>query len=79
MQDQAMLYGSDRSRFYETKRGVEDNNYGPLVKSIMTDGPIAPAGVRFATEVAGVPTLGTTGRGWTQVEPTLNKPSGSEL
>ena len=36
LQDQAMLYGSDRSRFYETKRGVEDNNYGPLVKSIMT-------------------------------------------
>ena len=63
LQDQAMLYGSDRSRFYETKRGVEDNNYGPLVKSIMTRCIHCTRCVRFATEVAGVPTLGTTGRG----------------
>ena len=36
LQDQAMVYGSDRGRFREYKRAVEDKNCGPLVKTIMT-------------------------------------------
>ncbi|XP_048664351.1 NADH-ubiquinone oxidoreductase 75 kDa subunit, mitochondrial isoform X2 [Marmota marmota marmota] len=36
LQDQSMMFGSDRSRFLEGKRAVEDKNIGPLVKTIMT-------------------------------------------
>ena len=35
LQDQAMIFGSDRSRFVESKRAVEDKNLGPLVKTVM--------------------------------------------
>jgi NADH dehydrogenase (ubiquinone) Fe-S protein 1 len=35
LQDQAMIFGSDRSRFIETKRAVDDKNLGPLVKTVM--------------------------------------------
>lgn len=31
-----MQFGSDRSRFTEGKRAVEDKNIGPLIKTIMT-------------------------------------------
>jgi NADH-quinone oxidoreductase chain G len=63
LQDQALVFGSDRSRFYETKRTVEDKNYGPLVKTIMTRCIHCTRCVRFATEIAGVEDLGCTGRG----------------
>lgn len=63
LQDQAMIFGSDRGRFYETKRAVEDKNFGPLIKTIMTRCIHCTRCVRFATEVAGVPVLGTSGRG----------------
>jgi NADH-quinone oxidoreductase chain G len=63
LQDQAMIYGSDRSRFMEKKRGVEDKNLGPLIKTIMTRCIHCTRCVRFATEVAGVEVLGTTSRG----------------
>jgi hypothetical protein len=33
---QAMVFGSDRSRFVEVKRTVDDKNLGPLVKTVMT-------------------------------------------
>ncbi|KAM9396145.1 NADH-ubiquinone oxidoreductase 75 kDa subunit, mitochondrial [Salvelinus alpinus] len=36
LQDQSMQFGSDRSRFSEDKRAVEDKNIGPLIKTIMT-------------------------------------------
>jgi NADH dehydrogenase (ubiquinone) Fe-S protein 1 len=35
LQDQAMVFGSDRSRFVESKRAVDDKNIGPLVKTVM--------------------------------------------
>jgi NADH dehydrogenase/NADH:ubiquinone oxidoreductase subunit G len=35
LQDQAMIFGSDRSRFVESKRAVDDKNIGPLVKTVM--------------------------------------------
>lgn len=65
LQDQSMVYGSDRGRFHEVvgKRAVEDKNLGPLVKTTMTRCIHCTRCVRFAHEVAGAPELGTSGRG----------------
>jgi len=67
LQDQSMTFGSDRSRFvdnqYTGKTAVEDKNIGPLVKTIMTRCIQCTRCIRFASEVAGVEDLGTTGRG----------------
>ena len=63
LQDQAMIFGSDRGRFYETKRAVANKNLGPVIKTIMTRCIHCTRCVRFASEIAGVPILGTTGRG----------------
>jgi len=67
LQDQAMVYGSDRGRFREYKRAIEDKNCGPLVKTIMTRCIHCTRCVRFANEVAGIADLGTSGRG-SQIE-----------
>src|SRR5438477_4570257 len=63
LQDQAMAYGVDGSRFKENKRAVEDKYIGPLVKTIMNRCIHCTRCVRFSAEVAGVPDLGATGRG----------------
>ena len=63
LQDQSMAYGSDRSRSVERKRGVEDKDIGPLVKTVMTRCIHCTRCVRFASEVAGRGDRGTTGRG----------------
>jgi NADH-quinone oxidoreductase subunit G len=63
LQDQAMAYGVDASRFHENKRAVEDKYIGPLVKTIMTRCIHCTRCVRFTTEVAGISELGATGRG----------------
>ncbi|EFX87607.1 hypothetical protein DAPPUDRAFT_192333 [Daphnia pulex] len=67
LQDQSMAFGSDRSRFtdiaFSGKRAVEDKNVGPLIKTIMTRCIHCTRCIRFASEVAGVDDLGTTGRG----------------
>jgi len=63
LQDQAMAYGVDQSRFRENKRAVEDKYLGALVKTAMNRCIQCTRCVRFATEVAGVPELGATGRG----------------
>src|SRR5882757_10238096 len=63
LQDQAMAYGFDRSRFHENKRAVPDKELGPLVKTVMTRCIHCTRCVRFATEVAGVEELGALGRG----------------
>ncbi len=63
LQDQAMAYGVDGSRFKENKRAVEDKYIGPLVKTIMTRCIHCTRCIRFSAEVAGVPELGATGRG----------------
>ena len=62
LQDQAMLYGSDRSRYFEVKRAVEDKQLGPLVKTSMTRCIHCTRCVRFSQEVAGVNMLGTGAR-----------------
>ncbi len=63
LQDQAMAYGFDRSRFRENKRAVTDKYLGPLVKTSMNRCIHCTRCVRFATEVAGVEELGAVGRG----------------
>ena len=63
LQDQAMAYGFDRTRYAENKRAVKDKNLGPLIKTIMTRCIHCTRCVRFSTEVAGVEELGMTARG----------------
>ena len=63
LQDQAMAYGVDSSRFHENKRAVHDKYIGPLVKTSMNRCIHCTRCIRFVTEVAGVPDLGATGRG----------------
>ena len=63
LQDQAMAYGVDSSRYRENKRAVEDKYIGPLVKTIMTRCIHCTRCVRFTTEVAGISELGLVGRG----------------
>jgi NADH-quinone oxidoreductase subunit G len=63
LQDQSVAYGRGGSRFDENKRAVEEKFMGPLVKTVMTRCIQCTRCVRFATEVAGVPELGATGRG----------------
>jgi len=63
LQDQAMGYGGDRSRYQENKRAVEDKELGPLIETIMTRCIHCTRCIRFATEIAGVQEMGATGRG----------------
>ncbi|MBL4917356.1 NADH-quinone oxidoreductase subunit NuoG [Szabonella alba] len=63
LQDQAMAYGVDFSRFREPKRATEDLNLGPLVATTMTRCISCTRCVRFTTEVAGITQMGQTGRG----------------
>ncbi|WP_417425274.1 NADH-quinone oxidoreductase subunit NuoG [Hoeflea sp.] len=63
LQDQAMAFGMDSSRFHENKRAVEDKYIGPLVKTTMTRCIHCTRCVRFATEVGGISELGLIGRG----------------
>ena len=63
LQDQAMGYGMDHSRYAENKRAVADKNLGPLVKTVMTRCIHCTRCIRFISEVAGVPDLGATARG----------------
>ncbi|WP_207478841.1 NADH-quinone oxidoreductase subunit NuoG [Arenibaculum pallidiluteum] len=63
LQDQAVGYGFDRSRFAENKRAVNDKYMGPLIRTSMTRCIHCTRCIRFAEEIAGVPMLGATGRG----------------
>jgi NADH-quinone oxidoreductase subunit G len=63
LQDQAMAYGVDFSRFREPKRATEDLDLGPLVETHMTRCISCTRCVRFTTEVAGIHQMGQTGRG----------------
>ncbi len=80
LQDQAMAYGEDHSRYGEMKRAVKDKNMGPLIKTIMTRCIHCTRCVRFATEIAGVPELGMLGRGeHAEITTYLEKSLDSEL
>ncbi|MBM1557287.1 NADH-quinone oxidoreductase subunit G [Sulfitobacter mediterraneus] len=63
LQDQAMAYGVDFSRYREPKRATEDLDLGPLVETHMTRCISCTRCVRFTTEVAGLHMMGQTGRG----------------
>ncbi|CAN8103741.1 unnamed protein product [Discula destructiva] len=65
LQDQSMRYGGDRGRFHEIggKRGVEDKNVGPLIKTSMNRCIHCTRCIRFANDIAGAPELGSAGRG----------------
>ena len=63
LQDQTLIFGSDRSRFFFKKRVVEDKYCGPYIKTIMTRCIHCTRCVRFANEICGIDNLGTTGRG----------------
>lgn len=63
LQDLAMGYGGDVSRFQERKRVVKDKDIGPLIATEMTRCIHCTRCVRFGTEIAGLRELGATGRG----------------
>ncbi|MFL2687566.1 MAG: NADH-quinone oxidoreductase subunit NuoG [Alphaproteobacteria bacterium] len=63
LQDQAMAYGNNGSRYAENKRAVKEKYMGPLVKTIMTRCIHCTRCVRFASEVAGVDAIGLLNRG----------------
>jgi NADH-quinone oxidoreductase subunit G len=63
LQDIAMGYGDDVSRFVERKRVVKDKDIGPLIKTAMTRCIHCTRCVRFGEEIAGLKELGATGRG----------------
>ena len=63
LQDQAIAFGMDSSRYTENKRAVEDKYIGPLVKTVMNRCIHCTRCVRFTTEVAGIAELGLIGRG----------------
>lgn len=63
LQDITLNFGSDRSRFFEVKRGVEDKECGPIVKTIMTRCIHCTRCIRFLTELAGLDSFGSLGRG----------------
>jgi NADH-quinone oxidoreductase chain G len=63
LQEQSKGFGSDRGRFQENKRAVQDFECGPLIKTVMTRCIHCTRCVRFANEIIGLPDLGTSGRG----------------
>ncbi|WP_296710786.1 NADH-quinone oxidoreductase subunit NuoG [Rhodoblastus sp.] len=63
LQDQAMAFGLDRSRYHESKRAVENKYIGALVKTEMTRCIHCTRCVRFTAEVCGTSDMGAIGRG----------------
>jgi NADH dehydrogenase (ubiquinone) Fe-S protein 1 len=63
LQDETLQYASDRGRFYDFKRSVEDKEVGPIIKTIMTRCIHCTRCVRFSAEVAGQEVMGSFGRG----------------
>ena len=80
LQDQAVGYGGDQSRYDEAKRAVVNKDLGPLVKTVMTRCIHCTRCIRFSTEIAGVPEMGATARGETmEVGTYVQKALSSEL
>ncbi len=63
LQDQAVAFGHDSSRYGENKRAVQDKYMGPLIKTIMTRCIHCTRCVRFVNEICGVADIGAVGRG----------------
>ncbi len=79
LQDQAMAFGFDRSRYAENKRAVKEKFMGPLIKTIMTRCIQCTRCVRFSTEIGGVEEIGLVNRGEHAEITTLEKAIDSEL
>jgi len=80
LQDQSMVFGTSKKRFYQYKRSVSNKNLGSIVKTVMTRCIHCTRCVRFANEIAGVEDLGVFGRGTTmEIGTYVNKVFQSEL
>lgn len=80
LQDQAVGYGYDRSRYSEAKRAVQDKELGPLVKTVMTRCIQCTRCVRFDDEIAGCAELGLMNRGEdVEIDTYTGQPLSSEL
>jgi len=80
LQDQAMYYGRDGSRYAENKRAVEEKYMGPTVRTYMTRCIQCTRCVRFVSEIAGVEDIGMISRGESaEITTYLEKAIGSEL
>jgi NADH-quinone oxidoreductase subunit G len=80
LQDLAMGYGRDLSRYFERKRVVKDKNLGPLVSTDMTRCIHCTRCVRFGREIQGIQELGTIGRGeWMQISTYIERSVDHEL
>jgi NADH-quinone oxidoreductase subunit G len=80
LQDLAMGFGRDISRFTERKRVVKDKNIGPLISTDMTRCIQCTRCVRFGQEIAGIQELGTLGRGeWMEIGTYLERSVDHEL
>ena len=80
LQDQSMVFGGSKKRFYKFKHSVANKNLGPIVKTVMTRCIHCTRCVRFANEIAGVDDLGTFGRGANmEIGTYINKIFQSEL
>ena len=79
LQDQAVAYGHEGSRYEENKRAVKEKYMGPLVKTIMTRCIHCTRCVRFSSEVAGVDSIGLLNRGEHAEISTLEEAIHSEL
>ncbi len=77
LQDLAVGFGRDVSRYHEGKRSVPDENLGPLIATDMTRCIHCTRCIRFTEEIAGIQELGMIGRGEhmkvrTYIETTVN-------
>ena len=80
LQDQAVAYGFDRSRYYESKRAVKDKDFGPLIKTQMTRCIQCTRCIRFSDEIAGTTELGMVHRGEeSEIDTLVHKYITSEL
>ena len=80
LQDQAVGYGYDRSRYYESKRAVKDKDFGPLIKTQMTRCIQCTRCIRFSDEIAGTTELGMVHRGEeSEIDTLVHKYITSEL
>jgi NADH-quinone oxidoreductase subunit G len=80
LQDVALEYGDDVSKYSESKRVVADKDIGPLIQTDMTRCIHCTRCVRFGQEVAGMMELGATGRSeWMQIGTYVAKSVSSEM
>jgi NADH-quinone oxidoreductase subunit G len=80
LQDIAMGYGQNISRFHEKKRVVKDKYLGSLISTDMTRCIHCTRCVRFGQEIAGIMELGAPGRGeHTEISTYMERAVGSEM